>query len=48
MTIIKRKFGMACLNISQGKYSGYSHATINAYDLAGMDTRIDDGLHGMI
>lgn len=39
--MIKRKFGMACLNITQGRYGGYSHATINAYDLAGMDTGID-------
>lgn len=36
-----RKFGMACLNISQGRYAGYSHATVNAYDLSGMDTGID-------
>lgn len=37
----KRKFGMACLNITQGRYTGISHQYINAYDLAGMDTGID-------
>ena len=37
----KRKFGMACLNITQGRYSNGSHKYINAYDLAGMDTGID-------
>ena len=41
MTMIKRKFGMACLNITQGRYSNGSHKYINAYDLAGMDTGID-------
>ena len=39
--MIKRKFGMACLNISQGRYGGYSHKNLNAYDLAGMDSGID-------
>lgn len=39
--MIKRKFGMVCLNISQGRYGGYSHKNLNAYDLAGMDTGID-------
>ena len=32
---------MACLNISQGRYGGYSHKNLNAYDLAGMDSGID-------
>lgn len=39
--MIKRKFGMACLNISQGRYGGYSHKNLNAYDLCGMDSGID-------
>ena len=39
--MIKRKFGMACLNISQGRYGGYSHKNLNAYDLCGMDNGID-------
>ena len=39
--MIKRKFGMACLNISQSRYGAYSHALFNAYDLAGMDSGID-------
>lgn len=39
--MIKRKFGMACLNISQGRFGGYSHKNLNAYDLAGMDSGID-------
>lgn len=39
--MIKRKFGMACLNITQGRFGGYSHANLNAYDLAGMDSGID-------
>lgn len=37
----KRKFGMACLNVTQGRYSNGSHKYINAYDLAGIDTGID-------
>lgn len=32
---------MACLNITQGRYGGYSHKNLNAYDLAGMDSGID-------
>ena len=32
---------MVCLNISQGRYGGYSHKNLNAYDLAGMDSGID-------
>ena len=41
--MIKRPFGMACLNITQGRFSspGSSHHNINAYDLGGMDTGID-------
>ena len=39
--MIKRKFGMACLNISQGRFNSFSHKNLNAYDLAGMDTGID-------
>lgn len=39
--MIKRKFGMACLNISQGRYNAYSHKNNNAYDLCGVDSGID-------
>lgn len=41
--MIKRPFGMACLNITQGRFSipGSSHHNLNAYDLGGMDTGID-------
>lgn len=37
----KRKFGMAVLTISQGRYNAYSHKYVNAYDLSGMDAGID-------
>lgn len=37
----KRKFGMRYLNITQGRFSSYSHKYLNAYDLAGEDTGID-------
>lgn len=39
--MIKRKFGMACLNITQGRFNNFSHKNLNAYDLAGMDSGID-------
>lgn len=39
--MIKRPFGMACLNITQGRYNNYSHKYVNAYDLSGMDAGID-------
>lgn len=39
--IIKRRFGMHHLNISQGRFAGFSHTNLNAYDLAGEDTGID-------
>lgn len=39
--MIKRKFGMKYLNISQGRYGNYSHKGLNAYDLAGQDSGID-------
>lgn len=39
--MIKRKFGMAYLNISQGRYNAYSHKNNNAYDLCGVDSGID-------
>lgn len=39
--MIKRKFGMKTLNITQGRFNGFSHANLNAYDLAGEDTGID-------
>lgn len=39
--MIKRKFGMTCLNISQGRYNAYSHKNNNAYDLCGIDSGID-------
>lgn len=32
---------MHCLNISQGRYGGYSHKNNNAYDLCGIDAGID-------
>ncbi len=32
---------MHCLNITQGRYGGFSHKTNNAYDLAGVDSGID-------
>lgn len=35
----KRKFGMACLNITQGRFSNGSHKYINTYDLVGMDKK---------
>ena len=40
--MIKRLFMMKHLNISQGRYGGYSHKTNNAYDLVGKDRGIDD------
>lgn len=39
--MIKRKFGMACLSISQGRFNDFSHKNLNAYDLNGMDTGVD-------
>ena len=39
--MIKRKFGMRYLNISQGRYNSFSHKNLNAYDLAGEDSGID-------
>lgn len=39
--MIKRKFGMKTLNISQGRYGSYSHKYLNAYDLTGEDSGID-------
>ena len=39
--MIKRKFGMHHLNVTQGRYNSYSHSGINAYDLAGSDSGID-------
>lgn len=39
--MIKRKFGMACLSISQGRFNDFSHKYLNAYDLNGMDTGVD-------
>ncbi len=37
----KRQFGMAVMNITQGRYTGISHKLFNAYDLAGMDSGVD-------
>lgn len=39
--MIKRKFGMRYLNISQGRYNSFSHKNLNAYDLCGEDSGID-------
>ena len=39
--MIKRKFGMRYLNISQGRFNSFSHKNLNAYDLAGEDSGID-------
>lgn len=39
--MIKRKFGMEYLNISQSRYGSYSHKGLNAYDLTGEDSGID-------
>ena len=39
--MIKRKFGMKTLNITQGRFNDFSHTNLNAYDLAGEDTGID-------
>lgn len=39
--MIKRRFGMAALNITQGRFKGMTHDNLNAYDLAGMDNGID-------
>ena len=40
----KRKFGMSTLDISQGRFhkNGLSHANLNAYDLVGSDSGIDN------
>ena len=35
-------FPMEYMNITQGRYSGFSHKTYNAYDLGGKDYNIDD------
>lgn len=39
--MIKRAFGMACLNITQGRFTQGSHSNLNAVDLGGSDTGID-------
>lgn len=39
--MIKRKFGMRFLNITQGRFNSFSHKNLNAYDLAGEDSGID-------
>ena len=39
--MIKRKFGMRYLNISQGRFNSFSHKNLNAYDLCGEDSGID-------
>lgn len=40
--MIKRLFGMEFLNITQGRFGGFSHKLLNAYDLAGKDSSIDN------
>ena len=40
--MIKRKFGMEYLNISQSRFGTFSHSNLNAYDLTGRDTGADD------
>lgn len=40
--MIKRKFGMSALNITQGRYNSYSHAYWNADDLAGKTPSIEN------
>ena len=39
--MIKRKFGMQTLRISQSRFNGFSHKDNNAYDLVGKDSGIE-------